>query len=223
MKSVVLSISLLASVVAATKLEPTVRIGDDGVRPDYERLIPRQFATWSMVDTSAATVIDPRQQEVLDRTYSQLVTRSYRDVLTGRIVMLVAAYSSEQNKQSQVHLPEVCYPAQGFRIVSGTQGKLQLIPDVLPVPVKKLLTVRGAREEHITYWVRVGDKVVNSSLQQKFARVEQGLAGRVVDGLLFRISSIDSDYTSASQLQDRFLKDLLLSLTAHQRAFLVGV
>mgnify|MGYP000496771242 CR=1 FL=1 len=59
-------------------------------------------------------------QEMLARLYSQVVSRVYLDSTTGKTVMLSLAYGEEQNKQSQVHLPEVCYPAQGF--VDGRHG-----------------------------------------------------------------------------------------------------
>ena len=219
-KSAILMSLMLSASVLAMVLKPEAGVRQNGARPNYEAAIPKSFSTWTMVNDAAVTVADPQQQEVLDEIYSQLVTRSYRDAVTGQVVMLAVAYGEKQTKQSQVHLPEICYPAQGFAITASTTGVMEL--DKATIPVKQILAVKGSRTEPVTYWIRVGDKIVRGGIDQKLAAVTEGLSGRIADGMLFRISTISNDPAAAQQLQKRFTSDLLASVPPDTQRILIG-
>ena len=211
---------MFAAAASAIAMKP-VRIAPDAAdRVDYESLIPRGFGTWSMLPADVTSVINPQQQEVLDRIYSQIISRAYRDSQTGSVVMLAIAYGEEQSKQSQVHFPEVCYPAQGFQIAKSAKDELTIQEDV--IPVTRLVATLDARHEPITYWIRLGKRVVRGNLEQKIATVQEGLAGRVSDGLLFRVSSIENDTAKAYRLHDRFAADLLQAIAPDSRRLLIG-
>ena len=77
----------------------------------------------------------------------------YQDQVTGKAIMLSLAYGEEQSKQSQVHLPEVCYPAQGS--ASSTARRRTSETPVGAIPVKRLEARLGNRNEPITYWIRI--------------------------------------------------------------------
>lgn len=193
---------------------------DPADRVDYEELIPRDFGTWSMLPTDITSVVNPQQQEVLDRIYSQIISRAYRDSLTGRVVMLAIAYGEEQSKQSQVHFPEVCYPAQGFQISSSSKDKLRIEEN--QIPVTRLVAILDTRYEPVTYWIRLGNRVVQGNFEQKIVTVQEGLSGRISDGLLFRISSIESNTPQAYQLHNRFISDLLNTIPIDRKHLLIG-
>ncbi|MBI3056582.1 MAG: EpsI family protein, partial [Betaproteobacteria bacterium] len=71
-------------------------------------------------------------------------------------------------------------------------------------------------------WVVVGDKATVTGLQQKFAQLSYGLTGKVPDGFLVRISSIDPDRQAAYQLQESFIKSMLGALSEKDRARISG-
>jgi hypothetical protein len=50
-----------------------------------------------------------------------------------------------------------------------------------------------------------------------------GLTGRVPDGMVFRVSSIDVDQSRAHQLQGQFVNQLLSVLPAAERRRLSGL
>ena len=219
-KYLLIGLALFVAAAGGMALKPTKHTADQGQKIDLEAIIPRNFGTWSLLQTDVVSVINPQQQEVLDRIYSQVVTRSYRDSQTGQIVMLSIAYGEEQSKQSQVHLPEICYPAQGFQITGRTKDVLNTPEE--KIPVMRLVAILSARQEPITYWIRLGDQIVRGGLEQKIATVREGLAGRVSDGLLFRISSIETDFTKAYLLHDRFVGDLLRTIPPSSKRLLIG-
>ena len=121
--------------------------------------------------------------------------------------MLSLAYGSDQRGSLQAHKPEVCYPAQGFRLQRTK-------PVSLP---RHLATFRcgvrqpGSRQEPVTYWFTVGDQAAMGTTQKKLVELRLGLTGRIPDGMLFRISSMDPDRTRAYQAQEKFVNQLLES------------
>jgi EpsI family protein len=219
-RNFLLSGLMLGSAATALALKPKAISIDPANRVDYEAVIPKAFGTWSLLPANVGGVINPQAQEALDRLYSQIVSRVYRDSETGRTVMLSVAYGEEQNKQSQVHLPEVCYPAQGFQMRHSRND--QLVAQGTEIPIKRLEASLGNRNEPITYWIRIGDQLVRGGLEQKLTTIREGFAGRVADGILFRVSSIDQDAQQAYKLQDRFIEQLLLATDPSMRHMLIG-
>ncbi len=92
LKGIVLFVLMLASAAAAVALKPGHRLSAANRSTDYELLIPQAFLTWSTVQMTGGIIVDPRVQDTLDRLYSQVVTRTYRDSISGQIVMLSIAY-----------------------------------------------------------------------------------------------------------------------------------
>jgi hypothetical protein len=64
--------------------------------------------------------------------------------------------------------------------------------------------------------------VVRGNLEQGFARMQYGLNGVVADGILFRISSISPDNAKAYANQKQFIDDLLNSVPADTKSYLLG-
>ncbi|MEO8038328.1 MAG: exosortase-associated protein EpsI, B-type, partial [Betaproteobacteria bacterium] len=169
----------------------------------------------SIVPVQAA----PDTRAALARIYSQTLARTYINSKGDR-VMLSVAYGGDQSDAMQVHKPEICYPAQGFSVVSILTT--YLATQFGQLPVKRLVAVHGARVEPITYWITVGDRVARTGWEQKIAQLRYGLTGKIPDGLLFRVSSIDRDEARAYEIQSEFVRSVLSSLTASDRARLVG-
>ena len=101
--------------------------------------------------------------------------------------MLSLAYGGDQSHDTQIHKPEVCYPAQGFRLLSSKKDTVQLLGSV---PVMRIITELGPRHEPVTYWIRVGDKVVRGAIEQNLTPTSIAMGGHIPDGLLFRVSEI---------------------------------
>jgi EpsI family protein len=217
---VVLALMLCTSGLALA-LRPTERIVDVEPALDLHAAIPAHFADWREEPQSLAQIVDPRQKEVIDRLYTQTLSRTYTDS-QGYQVMLSIAYGEDQRDAVQLHYPEVCYPAQGFQVISNRRGELSLRGNV--IPVRRLETVFGEqRREPVTYWTTIGKRTVLGSLQKKIAEMKFGLRGQIPDGLLFRVSSIDPETRHAFDMQQRFIEDLVANLDPELRRRLAGL
>lgn len=212
--------ALMVSSAAITKvLTPTVKMADGKAKFNLEQMIPASFGDWR-VDTSIVPLqVDPDTQARLDRIYNQTLSRTYINS-EGRRVMLSMAYGGDQSDSTGLHRPEACYAAQGFEIKRNVPAELRI--DRGTLPVRRVMAVSGSRNEPITYWVTVGDKAVHDGLEQKWQRLRVGLSGTVPDGMLVRVSTIDTDLDGAYALQDTFIDAMLDSMPATDRQRLVG-
>jgi EpsI family protein len=166
-------------------------------------------------------VVNPQQQQLLDELYTELVTRTYTSS-DGYVIMLSMAYGKNQNDSFQVHLPEICYPAQGFQV--GASRKMALTTPYGEIPIKQLeTTFQSRRVEPVTYWTTIGNHAVKSGLDKKLKEMSYAMQGDIADGLLFRISSIDTDKPRAFSMQQKFIQEMLASITAADRLRLAGL
>ena len=199
---------------------PTLRAADRGRSISLESVIPKSFGEWSEAADQGAQVVNPQTKEILDKLYSQILTRTYVNK-SGYRIMLSMAYGDDQRGELQTHKPEVCYPAQGFTLHTNELG--QLPTRFGNIEVRRLSTSLGARAEPLTYWFTVGDKVIQSRIEKRLAEIRLGLTGQIPDGLLFRISSIDTDTQRAFAMQQQFAGDLLAGVPVATRKRLSGL
>jgi len=198
-------LTLLLAAGLAHYLKPTVHMADKFGKPDLETLFPKTFADWRIDASSGIIQPSPDTQALLDSIYNQTLTRTYVNS-QGYRIMLSVAYGGDQSDATRAHLPEVCYPAQGFKITSNSSGQLLLADR--PVSSRLLTARMGGRNEPITYWLIVGDEVSNTRTEQKLTQFRLGLKGLIADGMLVRVSSIDDDAARGHQVQAEFLNQM---------------
>ena len=214
------AVMVLASLLA-WGMTPTKYWSQHTATVKYNSLFTPSFGGWVLAPEQSTAVVNPQQQETLDAIYDEIVSKVYIDRATGRRVMISLAYGNNQSRATQVHKPEVCYPAQGFDLMSMQKGTLAMA-DQQALPVMRIVAQMGRRVEPLTYWIRAGDRVVRGAIEQNVARVSLGLRGYIPDGLLFRISEINADATASFALQDRFVSEFLAQLSPAARESLIG-
>jgi EpsI family protein len=215
----ILCLLMVAASVAAAYIRPTTKISDLGPQVNLATLIPAQFGDWHIDESISPVQVSPDVQARLNKIYNQTLTRTYVNP-HGYRIMLSLAYGGDQSDGMQVHRPEVCYAAQGFQVMKEKVGELAVQYGTLPI--KRVLAVQGQRSEPITYWVTVGDKATPVGIRQKLAQLSYGLTRKVPDGMLVRVSSIDTDEQRAYQLQNAFIKDMLAAMNPRDRTRIAG-
>ena len=206
----------------ATKLiTPTVFIASTLPTLDLSSIVPVQVGEWTEQKEMNAAVINPQSLELIKKIYTQTLSRTYINK-RGERIMLSIAYGTDQRDGMQVHYPEVCYPAQGFQVTSNRLGVLATPSG--SIPVKRLETnLFNQRYEPVTYWTTLGDQVVTTGLNKKMLEMGYGLRGKIPDGLLFRLSSIDTDSAHAFATQDSFVNALAGVLAPKDKSRLLGL
>ena len=217
--SVILGVAMAGTSALTGALTPTQKVADARANFNLDAMIPKSFAGWTIDNSVVPLTPDPNQKELIATLYDQTLSRTYINA-QGQRVMLSIAYGGDQSKQLQLHLPEVCYVAQGFDMLKDRRD--ELATGFGKLPVKRLVARQNTRNEPITYWVTIGDKAVMSGLDQKMQRFLYGLSGRIPDGMLVRVSTIEADEGNAYKVQDRFVNQMLSALDPQARSRLLG-
>ena len=217
--SIVLGLLMFSSAAVTKVVTPSVKMADGQAKFNLEKIIPKEFAGWTVDSGLAPLQVDPETQAKLDKIYNQTLTRTYINK-DGQRVMLSMAYGGDQSDNMSVHKPEVCYTAQGFEVSRAANGALRT--NYGDLPVKRLFAVSGGRNEPITYWITIGKKAMLPGFEQRMQQLRYGLMGSVPDGMLVRVSTIDTDVEGAYKVQEKFVNEMLEALDEVSRVRLIG-
>ena len=217
--NVALLLLMLLSAGMASALRPTISLADERTPINLKAMVPTAFGDWQEQLNMSAAIVDPTQKELLDKIYSETLTRTYVN-RAGYRIMLSIAYGKNQSDALQLHKPEVCYPAQGFALLAKQAGSLDLLGK--PIAATRLQTRLGQRFEPITYWTVVGDHVTKGGIDKKLTEMRYALTGRIPDGMLVRVSSIDLANDNAYAMQSQFSKQLLQAIAPELRNRFAG-
>jgi EpsI family protein len=217
-RSVLMAGSMAAVAAATAAARHALADGQKAEPPQLLRIVPREFAGWRELATPA-TVVSAQTQEMLLSIYNEILARIYA-AADGYQVMLSIAYGGDQRGVLRAHKPEVCYPAQGFKL-EGIADTV-LATEHGPIPARTLRTVLGPRNEPVMYWFAYAGRNSASAWERRLQSLRLTLTGQVPDGLLFRVSSIDADAPRAWARQGDFVRALLGACTPAARARLAG-
>ena len=206
--------------LAGVAARPREKAEDAGKAISLETMVPASFGGWTELPDQRSLIVNPETQQLLDKLYSQILSRTYVNK-DGYRIMLSLAYGDDQRGGLQAHRPEVCYPAQGFTLSKVENGGLAT--GFGNIEVRRLTTRLGQRSEPVTYWLTVGNQVVWTAFEKRIAEIRLGLTGQIPDGLLFRISSIDTDSARAFDMQRKFAADLMGAVPPATRMQLSGL
>lgn len=199
--------------------KPTVHLADQIGKVDLDALFPSSFGGWRIDTNIPVSIVSPDVEALLKTLYAQTVSRTYVGP-QGQRIMLSVAYGGDQSDATRAHRPDVCYPAQGFEILSNREFHITV--DGSEMPVRHMLAKQGQRYEPVTFWFVVGEHVAVSGQQQKLAQLRYGMRGIIPDGMLVRVSSIDPDAARAYDVQARFISDMRAAMSQPARLRVFG-
>ena len=210
---------LFALMALTATAAPFLRPVPPATSPDLEALIPASFGGWRLDSSDLPVAPAPDVQANLDRLYRQIVSRTYVND-AGERVMLLVAYGGDQSDALKAHRQESCYAAQGFAIDGLQHARLPVAGR--EIPVTRMHAVRGERSEPVTYWFTMGDRVVLGRAERLEVQLENGLAGRIPDGMLVRVSNLSGDAPASYALHQSFVAALAAALAPADATRLVG-
>lgn len=219
-KPTIIFVILMVALFLGSYLKPTLKIISEDQIPDLEKIIPKSFLDWKMVENSLMIIPDLEAGGIADAIYNRTLERTYYNS-KGQEVMLSIAYGIDQSDALGAHKPEVCYPAQGFQVKSIEDGIVST--KFKDLNIKYVVTeIKNIRKEYVIYWILVGDKVPRGDFDRKLQQLSYGFQGIVPDGLLFRVSSIGEDKEKQFDIQKNFIKDLINNLDKPSQQIIIG-
>lgn len=225
LRSTVVAVLLVGIASAGLLLRPSINAAAPD--PNLEQAVPKRFGEWRMLPNALvqASVVTKGATST-DQPYDEVVSRTYVNP-RGDMVMLALAYGKNQRQEVKVHRPELCYPAQGFKVMSlqpavfaGVRSKASG-QDV--TGQRMVVDARGSKEV-VSYWIRIGDTYSSSPWRIRWQIMQEGLQGRMTDGILVRVSQrvgSDADPGPYHQALEAFTRDLIQALPSDKRSYLV--
>ena len=221
-RAAIAAILMAGAAVGGEAMVPTKRMARMRTNFRLERLVPTAFDDWQVDTHTVGAIVNPQTEAMLDRLYSQLLERTYIDTAGHRIMLSIAYGEDQADDNVQLHYPEVCYPAQGFQVKDNHKDVIELNQG--SIRVRRLQTqFSDSRFEPVTYWTIIGDQQSLGGWDRKLSEIRHGLKGEIVDGLLFRVSSIDRNTEEGFRSQDRFIRDIVAAMAPEGRRQLVGL
>ena len=189
------------------------------LKGELDAVIPERFGPW-VSEFDPNLIVPPSEGSLTARLYSDLVTRRYRNTVTGEQIMFLAAYGASQTDDLQLHRPETCYPAVGMQIAERKPITLPLAGRA--VPAVELVATAPGRVEDIVYWSRMGDSFPQSADAQRSEKLAQAFKGYIPDGILVRASHVRPDGAPQTADLSAFLGQLVGAMQPQQRLPLLG-
>jgi exosortase B len=221
--AVVMLVAMLLTVAAAHALTPAVVHGKIGM--PLADSVPKRFGDWtevpSMLSQADLSTTDDGARDT-EQPYDDVLMRTYANK-DGVQIMLALAYAKEQRQDVKLHLPEICYPAQGYKVLDLKRLPLAVDASGTTVPAKHMLASGNNRMEAVTYWTRIGDAYPEGGLAMRMKIFRDGLAGSVADGILVRSSVLVHDEAEAAKayaVQEQFLTQLVAAADPRGRALI---
>nr|WP_315493623.1 exosortase-associated protein EpsI, B-type [uncultured Rhodoferax sp.] len=218
-KKLALLALMLTSAALAHMLRPDQALASERPQIHLESMVPSTFADWKKLDNISAQIVDPQQAQKIAEIYTETLSRTYVNS-KGYRIMLSIAYGKNQSDALQLHKPEVCYPAQGFKLISKHASTVLLATG--PIATTRLETNLGQRYEPVTYWTIVGDHITKTSIDKKLVEMRYAFQGKIPDGMLVRISSIDRDTEAAYEIQSQFAIQMVEAIDTGTRTRFAG-
>lgn len=209
-----LAFASVAGIAAAR--QPTKNIDYLG-KLKLDEVLPEKLGKWTFVSSSGLVI--PPEDQLARAIYSQLLTRVYADP-SGAPIMLLVAQSASQTGILQIHRPEFCYTAGGFKLSPSTPHPVEL-PGTT-IPALSISATRDARTEQIVYWTRIGSHMPLSWPQQRMAVAMDNLRGLIPDAVMVRVSTYGNDKDAALATVDDFIRTLMESVAPQVRRVFVG-
>lgn len=223
----VLASILCGAAVAARLAQPTLH--EQANEPQLETSIPNKIGDWTALASPLTQVsITQGNEPDINQPYDQSVLRTYADN-QGHQIGVAVAWGKHQRQEVKIHRPELCYPAQGYavkNIQDHTFGVTSSTSQQAIIGKRMIALDRNGSMEVVSYWIRIGSIYSDSAFKTRMHILQEGLAGRVTDGLLMRVSQKVPASTEPSQLesvfqrQEQFAADLVRSVTPATRDLL---
>ena len=218
MKSRIIYLSVaitLVSVSLALLVQPAIRhINLDASRPDLATLVPTSFGSWQ--ELPLQSVILPA--EMPEEKGVTTLYRTYANEL-GQQVTLVIVHGAPRGDTMRLHLPEICYVAQGFTVSDRYQTAIR--HDGQQIDAVSMIAESRLGQQTVTYWIRTADTYVRSQFGQQLFFLQSREATRR-DSALVRVSVTSDDIQFARGITRDFLRQFLYHMPDETKPYLLA-
>jgi EpsI family protein len=211
-RTLIIACALAGAAGVAVLLSPKTLT--QSVAPDLEHDVPKRIGEWQVVESPLVQVgLTTGKETDMNQPYDETVMRTYQDG-KGHVIQIALAWGQRQRQEIKIHRPELCYPAQGYTVSALREATFPArTVGGQPITGKRMVTKdRNEQTQLVSYWIRIGHVYSSSAWATRLHILQEGLKGRMTDGILVRASQYvpsDQDQEAAFKLQEQFMADLV--------------
>ncbi len=213
-------VAMLAAAGLAYAMKPHRLMARTHEAFDIDAHIPHAFGDWEPMPGLQAVRPPPDGFEA--EIYNQEVSRAFVDK-DGHVIMLMIAYGESQSDRLQLHHPEVCYTAQGFRVTRPVTSTFDWSASAPPIVLDPPdCDPRGSNRAD---QLLDADRLRRHEQQLRAQRAQAGVRPEGMDSGRRAVPRLDPERaarTRAFKIQDKFIRDLLNDVPPDTRTFMVG-
>ncbi len=215
-REAILGTLLAASGISALAIRPSLSAP---AKPpgDIDEVLARSIGGWGSKEPVA--VITGTADELGSANYGELGVRMFQPAM-GRAVTVLLARGLAQGYATQLHRPEFCYPASGFKI--DDYRALQLTVAGRTIPASVMVAHRGDRVDTVLYWTRIGNRFPKGLWEQRLEIARAAFAGGKVDEVLVRLSVTDPSTAASEAVLKNFADQFVLAQSPLGKNILIG-
>lgn len=192
-RTIIFIIIVLTVFMAATYLE-----NSPPQRGGREYSLPSSFGNWQGIDVSFDRALLTSWLGT-----NHMVFREYRNNMTNHVVTLYAAYYTDIAASDMAHEPEVCYPGQGWSIISNKT--VSMVLNGKSLRIKRMSIIKGDRQEIVYSWWQTKDQIMGENWRYHLYQIKNRLLNRSTDSLWIRVSSEYPEQESLSNKSEESL------------------
>lgn len=206
--------TLIVGGMAGFAVKPTKPVGSGA---DLKGILSASIGNWTRIERSLDSV--PQPSAYTQSIYEEVVAGHFVSP-EGSVVTLLLAYNRSQNYASQLHRPDICYPASGFKILR--QKDIDISLQGRNIKGRIIDTIRGTREERVLFWTRIGSQYPRSLTQQRLEIFRAAFSGKNNDGIVVRFSTPASTIDDSDGILLRFAREFTEGLPKEKSRLLIG-
>jgi len=118
---------------------------------------------------------------------NNMVFRRYHDDSRGYAVTVYIAYYQDMGTSDLAHAPEVCYPGQGWKIVSNRE--IDFVPAGSGINVKRMHIARNMEQEVVYSWWQTRERIIPSNSRYRLYQIINRISGNDIASIWVRVSA----------------------------------
>lgn len=194
-RTILFTITVLAVFVAVNLVGRMARVPSNAV---YD--LPLIIGTWMGSD-----VTYDRDLLFAWLGIDRMVFRNYKNSENGKEVTLYVAYYDDMSHSDKAHVPEVCYPGQGWTVEANE--KIDLVFAGKKFSIKRVFIEKNNVRQVVYSWWQTRYEVIAGNEWYRLAQVKNRLMFRDTPSIWVRVSSEYDDKEVTQSAAEKDLKE----------------
>ena len=135
-----------------------------------------------------------------------IVFRQYRNTENDDSVALYLAYYQDLESADMAHAPEVCYPGQGWKILSNDETRFTLSTGA-HIRTKRMLIQKNAEREVVYSWWQTDGAIIAGNSWYHLNQIIKRIAFKDTSSIWVRISTREAGGEEKNNVADNAIRE----------------